>query len=251
MISIIIHKWSIKQKYSKSPDGREMLSKGVPMDFFGPAAADYRNVESLNRAFLSELRSSTAGPSWRRLLASATREQIKALTDLQLERLAACPFLLLSFREDEPEYWRNLVATGPAGDLLHEAPPPAVGRIVASGLAFLWQLAQRSPYSVRLVSGGGGGFCECLGDVTIVRLLRSAAARNDVVSPRFAEEPAAWTTLLSSGISPTPRVRAAAQLSVLQRMLTIAAPEPRQRLRAAACAAPAPLSRVGDKPVRR
>ena len=228
-----------------------MLSQGVPMDFFGPVAADYRNVKSINTAFLSVLRSSTAGHSWRRLLAPAAGEQVKALTDLQLERLAACPFLLLSFRERDPEYWHDLVETSAAGDLLHEAPPAALERIVTSGLAFLWHLAQRSPYSVRLVSGGGGAFCERLGDVTIVHLLRSAAARSDIATPRFAGEPAAWTTLLSAGISPTPRVRAAAQLSVLQRMLTIAVPEPRQQLRAAACAAPVPLSRVADKPGRR
>ena len=221
------------------------------MDFFGPVAADYRNVTSLNTAFLSVLRNSSVGLPWRRLLVPAASEQVKALTDLQLERLAACPFLLLSFREGDPAYWRNLAETGPAGDLLHEAPPASLERIVTSGLAFLWQLAQRSHYSVRLVSGGDSAFCERLGDFTVVRLLKVAAARNDIVTPRFADDPAAWATLLSSGISPTARVRAAAQLSVLQRMLTIAVPEPRERLRAAACAAPAPLSRVSDKPVGR
>jgi hypothetical protein len=220
------------------------------MDFSGPVAADYRNVNSLNTAFLSLLRNSAAGASSRSRMTALAGEQIRALTDLQLERLAACPFLLLSFRENDQGYWRALVEDQQAADLLHEASPPAQERIAASGLAFLWQLAQRSHYAVRLVSAGDALFCERLTDLTIVRLLKFAARRNDVVLPRFAEDPAVWEKLLGPGISPTPRVRLAAQVSVLQGMLTVAAPEPRQDLRAAACAAPLPVARVVGKPVR-
>ena len=124
------------------------------MDYSAPVAADYRNVKSLNRAFLSLLRSSAAGASWRDRLAPTVREQIRAMTDLQLERLAACPFLLLSFRETDDAYWHALVKHDPSGDLLWESLPTALERVMASGLAFLWQLAKRSPYAVRLVTGG-------------------------------------------------------------------------------------------------
>ena len=221
------------------------------MDYSAPFAADYRNVKSLNRAFLSLLRSSAAGASWRDRLAPTVREQIRAMTDLQLERLAACPFLLLSFRETDDAYWHALVEHDRSGDLLRESLPTALERVMASGLAFLWQLAKRSPYTVRLVTGGDAAFCERLNDVTIVQLLGTAASRSDVVEPRFTAEPAAWDKLLGPGISPTLRVRAAAQLSVLQAMLTTGAAEPQKRLRAAACAAPMPFAAVAGKSTRR
>lgn len=221
------------------------------MDYSGPVTADYRNVRALNTAYLALLRNSAAGAPCRSRLAAHAREQVRAMTDLQVERLAACPFLLVSFRETERDYWRALVEDEPTADLLHEPSPPALQRVVSSGLAFLWQLAQRSRYSVRLVSAGDAAFCEQLTELTIVRLLATAARRKDVVMPRFAKDPAVWDKLLGPGISPTPHVRAAAQLSVLQGMLTAAVPETRRRLRAAACAAPSPATRVAGRTVRR
>ncbi len=220
------------------------------MDYSGPVAADYRNVKALNRAFLSLLRSSAAGAPWRDLLSAPADEQIRALTDLQLERLAECPLLLFSFHETDDAHWRKLLEDDPSGDLLREPLPPALERIMTSGLAFLWQLAQRSPYTVRLIAGGGAGFCERLNEVTIVRLLRSAACHGDVVVPRFTGDPATWVRLLGPGISPTARVRRAAQLAVLQAMLTTAVPESRERLRAAACVAPVPFAGITGKPAR-
>ena len=221
------------------------------MDYSMPLVADYRNVSSLNTAFLSLLRNRVAGAPWRELLPEPLRDPVEALTDLQLERLAACPFLLVSFRENDPDYWRGLVDDEPTADLLHESPQPAPERIAASGLAFLWQLARRSPYSVKLVSGGDAAFCERLAGITIVRLLSRASGRSDIALPRFVGEPNAWAKLLGPGISSMPRVRVAAQLSVLQAMLTRSAAAPRERLRAAACASPVPVARVSGKPGRR
>lgn len=221
------------------------------MHYSGPMAADYANIHSLNTAFLQMLRASMDGRSMRRHLPEPARVRIVALTDLQLERLATCPFLLMSFRESDRAYWQAALADGPGGDLLVSEPVTAVERLATAGLAFLWQMAQRNPYAVRLVAGGGAGFCDSLTDTTLVRLLRRMAGRDDQVLPRFASDVTTWSKLLDTGISPTPRVRVAAQLSILHGMLITPAPAEQQRLRAAACRAALPAWRLVDKPGRR
>jgi hypothetical protein len=221
------------------------------MDYSGPVAADYANIRSLNTTFLKMLRASVEGRRLRRFLPEPTREQILAMTDLQLERLATCPFLLMSFRESDRAYWQAAVADTPAGDLLASEPVTALERLATAGLAFLWQLAQRNPYAARLVSGGNAEFCGSLTETTLIRLLHRMAGRDDQLRPRFAGNAAAWSKLLEFGISPTPQVRAAAQLSVLHGMLTAPAPGGEQRLRAAACKTALPARRIADKPAQR
>ena len=221
------------------------------MHYSGPMAADYANIHSLNTAFLQVLRASMDGRSMRRHLPEPARVRIVALTDLQLERLATCPFLLMSFRESDRAYWQSIVADGPGDDLLASEPVTALERLATAGLAFLWQLAQRNPYAVRLVAGSDAGFCDSLTDTTLVRLLRRTAGRDDQVLPRFAGDVTAWSKLLDAGVSPTPQVRVAAQLSVLQGMLTAPMPAEEQRLRAAACRAALPARRLVAKRGRR
>jgi len=216
------------------------------MEYPGLATADLSNVRSLNAGFLSVIRASADGARLRSRLPGPIREYVAAITDLQLERLASCPVLLMSFRESDMSFWRNVTAGDAGGDLLQIPPPAAMERLMTAGLAFLWQLARRNAYSVRVVSGGRTDFCDCLTSQPLVCLLDRTAGRGDLAVPRFADDSAIWSRLLGPGISSSSRVRTAAHLSVLQAMLTRAEPA-RQRLRAAACASSVPALRIWDK----
>ena len=186
------------------------------MDYQGPAAANYANVRSLNRTFLGMLRASGCGAAQRRALPEKIRPQIVGLTDLHIERLSRCPFLLLSLRERDADYWQQALSSKPTGDLWADSIASVEERIVTAGLAFLWQLARRNPYAVRLIAGAGVPWCERLADVELLDLLQSAGSRGDLLSPRFAGQVEPWSKLLGPGIASRPVVRAAAQLSVLQ-----------------------------------
>ena len=221
------------------------------MDFRGPASADYANVRSLNRSFLGILRASGAGAAQRGVLPSIIEPQIAGLTDLQIERLSGCPFLLPSFREGDADFWERLLNDEPTGDLWTVPPGNGLERILIAGLAFLWQLARRNPYAVRLVTGASVGWCEQLAAANLVDLLQTAATRSDLLSPRFAGQAEPWSRLLGPGIASTSTVRSAAHLSVLQSMLTTANPREQRRLRAAACRSPVPALGIAGRPDRR
>jgi len=217
------------------------------MDFSGPELADYCNVQSLNCEFLIRLRGSSSGRELRQQMAPTLRPMLGGLSDLQIERLSATPFLLLSLRERDEEYWHRLASDEPNGDLLiaahqsHES-----NQLPAACLGFLWQLARRNPYAVRLVSGATLNWCERLAECTLFRLLQRMAGRGDLLRVRRAGDVEFWNKLLGPGLSSERDVRRAAQLSALQSILT-AGPVPRYRsLRAAACNAPAPSLRIAD-----
>ena len=210
------------------------------MDFNGPASADYANVRALNRTFLGMLRASGPGAAQRRALPEDLGPQIVGLTDLQIERLAGCPFLLMSFRERDTDYWQGLLSAEPTGDLWAERPADAMERLLTAGLAFVWQLARLNPYAVRLITGASVAWCEQLAGTELIDLLQTAVGRGDLPSPRFAGEAEPWSRLLGPGIASRPAIRTATHLSVLQSMLTATTATGEPRLRAAACASPAP-----------
>ena len=126
----------------------------------------------------------------------------------------------------------------------------SLDRLLVAGLGFLWHLVRRSPYVARLVSGASPDWCEYLADATFLHLVQNAANHRDVLLPRFAEQKDIWKKLLGGGISSESDVRAAAQLSVLQCMLTAEPASRYQSMRAAACAAPIPVLRIAEKPGR-
>jgi len=69
------------------------------MDYSGPEPADFANVTSLNHAFLMLLRKPAGGQSLRQKMTARLRPIARDLTDLQLGRLSATPFMLMSLRE--------------------------------------------------------------------------------------------------------------------------------------------------------
>jgi len=228
-----------------------MISKGAYMPFSGPQKAEFNNVRSLNQAFLNRLRTSPDAQMLLQAFSPKLRPLVAGLTDMQLRRLAETPFLLLSLREQDDDYWSVLFADDPTGDLFAVNSGGGHDRhLVAATLGFLWQLAQHNPYAVRLVSGATINWCDRLANSTLLRLLQRTADRTDLLRPRHSENLDFWRKLLGPGLSSEPGIRTAAHLSALQSMLTINRVAQYRDVRAAACRARLPALRVAEKPGR-
>ncbi len=222
------------------------------MEFSGPERADLADVQSLNHAFLECVRSDRSGQTLREQLPPSLQPVIAAISDLQIRRLAASPFLLLSLRESDDDYWDRLFAQGPNGDLFNSTriASDATHRIVAATLGFLWQLVRRDPHAARLVCGASVNWCEQLAARTLLGLLQLVADRSDLLGPRLAGSEAFWRRLLGPGLSSERNIRSAAHLCALQTVLTDNAAKPYNRLRAAACSAPVPTLSVARRRIR-
>jgi hypothetical protein len=216
------------------------------MDFFGPEPADFANVTVLNRAFLMRLRDPLSGERLRRCLPSRSQTPVRNLSNLQVERLSALPFLLLSVRERDSTCWSAFADDDPNRDLLLSGDEGA-DEIVTATLSFLWQLARRNPYAVRLISGATLSWCEQLADYTLLTLLQRTAIRNDLLQPRMASNQDLWSRLLGPGLSPDSKVRRAAHVASLQVMLTDDPAVQYRSIKAAACSNPVVALRVADR----
>ncbi len=201
------------------------------MDYSGPDASDFADVAALNHAFLMRLRS-TAGANLRERLPQRLRPAVAALRDVQVERLATTPFLLLTLRERDADYWKRLVGEDGFPDLFATATDGA-DDIVAAALSFLWHLARRNPYALRLLAGAANDWCATLAGSTLLELVRRASTRPDILLPREADNHEFWRKLLGPGLSSDASVRSAAHTACLQTMLT-GLPESVPILRAAA-----------------
>lgn len=222
------------------------------MDFSGPQKAEFNNVRSLNRAFLNSLRAPSEVTGLRQAFPPKLCPMVEGLTDLQARRLSEAPFLLLSLREQDDDYWSALFAGDPNGDLFAATSGDRRDRhLVAAALGFLWQLAQHNPYAVRLVSGATMQWCDRLANCTLLRLLKRTADRADLLRPRLSENSEFWRKLLGPGLSSEPGIRTAAHLSALQSMLTIDRAAQYRDVRAAACKIRPPAISVAEKPDRR
>jgi hypothetical protein len=204
------------------------------MDYIGPDAADFADVAALNHAFLVRLRSpGRAGSRLREQMPEPLQRVVAALRDVQVERLASSPFLLLSLRERDAVYWQRLAGEYAFPDLF-AVEDEKTDEVAAAALSFLWHLARRNPYAVRLVAGAGNDWCAMLTASTLLSLLRGASGRADLLQPRHADNPAFWTKLLGAGLDSNAVTRAAAHTACLQTVLTNMAGTARQP-RAAAC----------------
>ena len=207
------------------------------MQYQGPTAADLDNIRALNRRFLGTLaESGYAGMPPTRL------------SDLQQSRLGRAPFLLFSFREADDDFWEQVLTRDSQPDLIGIAPPPdaATRELQVAGLSFLWQLSQRNPYVVRLVSGAPVSWCERLAGLTLIALLNRTSHRADIVVPRFRRRVHVWQRLVTSGTCSKVALRRLSHRSALQAMLTSAKPVNYERLQAAAARLPAPKRRDGQ-----
>lgn len=200
------------------------------MDYQGLTADDLRNINALNHTFLTAIAESRAETF---SLVATRRMNVH-----ERARLAAAPFLLFSFREDDHDYWHQLLDDTPQVDLIGscERPDRRIRELQFSGLSFLWQLARRNPYAVRLLCGASVSWSEQLSRPTLVWLLQRAAERHDLLSLRFATNDIVWRRLLGNGISARKCDRRASHHFALQVMLARRREVQRDRLSAAACA---------------
>lgn len=213
------------------------------MEFSGPEPADFANVVALNRAFLRRLRSPSVGRDLREFIPAAMRQAVEGLTDRHVERLAASPFLLLSLRERDADFWSRIARVEPAQDLF-AMDASHHDDVKVPAMSFLWQLARRNPYAARLVSGGTTGWCDQIGEYTLLALLGQIQGRRDVLQPRFAGLDSCWQKLLGPGLSSEVQVRRSAHLACLQTLLTGEPKAAPPRMRAAACNSSAPVATI-------
>ena len=190
------------------------------MSFDGPDTQDYENVIALNQAYLSLLR---RDKELRRGLSSCAeplRHRLRELTQQQADRLAEAPFLLFSFRECDDLYWNRILQDAGNADLFRPAASEDVDTLISAALGFIWQLAKRNPYALRLFCGATLYWCERIAELTFYRLLEAVRGSGDVPVLRIAGRNELWRKLLESGVSRRNTIRHAAQLSALQAVLT-------------------------------
>jgi hypothetical protein len=215
------------------------------MHYHGPDTADLANVFMLNRAFIAWQRASTPDTAPERGLPPDIRARFAALSCEQHERLARVPFLLMSFAEDDAARWHALFAEQRTRDLLQcvQRRDETASRLIAAGLGFLWQLAQRNPYAVRLVSGASLTWSEQLAACTLMDLFSRALEDQALLAPRMADRPDLWHRLLTAGVSNRRHLRRAARVAALQTVLTQSPLRACRPLAAAACKLPPPRTR--------
>ncbi len=185
-------------------------------EYPGPSEDDYDNVRALNTAFIAAT-STLKGP--------------------QRGRLAATPFLLLSLRENDFDWWQRVLADERQGDLIadSELQDTELCRIQTTALSFLWQLAQRNSYAARLVSGASTTWCEKITELPLLTLLDRVGTRGDLIESRLYHLGTAGERLLASGTSASQVLQRSSQLSALQSLLTRPGFDSYVRLPAAAC----------------
>lgn len=189
------------------------------MSYACPRSGDFDEVQALNAAYLAQLREHPE----RGLdgLRADLAQQLTSLGDRQVERLAAVPMLLMSFREHDAAVWEPAHAR----EADAEGTPVPRGfeseRLLAAGLGFVWQLARRDPYSLRLFTGVTLHWCEYIAEQPFLSLLGLVNRHANLPVLRAARETSIWRKLLSDGVSPTRVVRDAAHLSILQMRLTL------------------------------
>jgi len=202
------------------------------MDYEGIQVDDLVNVAALNRAWLDH--ANRAAGQW-------------SLSLSRIERLATSPFLLFSLREYDDALWTRLLDADPQRDLLDrdESGDTTTRSLQSAAIAFLWNLSRRNVYVARLVSGASLEWCERLAAPTLIDLLGRVTTMS-IIEPRFANDELLQSRLLGTGSCREPDLRAAAQIGVLQTILTRGPSARYGRLAAAACRMPDAASKVAD-----
>ena len=214
------------------------------MSFEGPETRDYENVVSLNLAWLDSLKHDRAA---RATSAAPHAQRLGSLDPADAARLAESPFLLFSFREQDHDYWDRIFARRRGRDLFDAPQAGGVATLTHAALGFIWQLAGRNPYALRLFCGASLNWCERIADLTFIRLLEAVRAAGDIPRLRLADNQPMWLKLLSDGLCRDSATRHAAQFAALQTILTDCARRgEREEVARAARGTSAPGRRVAD-----
>ncbi len=220
------------------------------MNFNGPVATDFENVRCLNRAYLGLLREDAAARRCLGELPASLAERLCTLSDSQADSLASAPFLLFSFRARDDDFWRSRLGNRASGDLFVAAEPPSdgLGRLIAAGLSFVWQLAKQNAYAARLICGASLHWCEELTENTIFHVLETAGSSRDVLTLRCGSDVELWSKLLRGGVSRELQLRQASHISALHALLTRACLPTHRQWAAAACLSRTPSLKVAERP---
>ena len=215
------------------------------MTFEGPQPRDYENVVSLNLAWLDCLRHDRVAEATPALHPSPHVERLRQLGAAETARLAESPFLLFSYRERDHEFWDQVFARRAGNDLFDTSQTDTLATLTHAALGFIWQLAGRNPYALRLFCGASLYWCERIADLTFIGLLDAVRSARDIPVLRLAENRPLWEKLTREGVSRHNATRHAAQFAALQAILTDSAEtDPRVSLPRAARQTGAPGLRV-------
>jgi len=214
--------------------------------FEGPESTDYRNVRALNRAYLDLLAENRQVARSLGRLAPSLKERMTSMTRTEADRLAAAPFLLLSFRERDDDLWTRILADERSRDLFAGTVTTDFDRLRAAALGFIWQLARQNPYTLRLICGASLHWCERLAERTVFGLLAATAPYTDLPELRRAADTGLWWKLLHDGVSRRGAVRLAAHASALQTVLTRPVGSAPRAWRVAACKTGDPGLRIAE-----
>ena len=198
------------------------------MTFEGPETRDYENVVSLNLAWLEYLQHDRVAETAPRSSLPPQVERLQQLSAAESTRLAESPFLLFSFRERDHEFWDQVFAHRGGNDLFETPQTGALATLTHAALGFVWQLAGRNPYALRLFCGASLYWCERIADLTFIRLLEAVRSARDVPVLRLAGNRQLWEKLTREGVSRNNGMRHAAQFAALQTILTDSAGRDRQ-----------------------
>ncbi|GMR17500.1 MAG: hypothetical protein BMS9Abin32_618 [Gammaproteobacteria bacterium] len=219
------------------------------MPFDCPDIADYANVSALNRAFLLLLSRRQRCRRWLAALPDLLIARISTLSPGQIDRLAKAPFLLFSVRERDDRFWDRLLGDAGNGDLFEprERGSDDIRGLSTATLGFVWQVANKNPYTARLICGASLHWCELIAEQTLQRLLAAAATRNDLLCLRCPADSRLWAKLLHGGVSPEQELRLAAHLTALRIMLREPAPGSAVEWASAACASRQPQLQIAER----
>lgn len=216
------------------------------MTYNGPSTSDYTNVHALNREFLRLVRTNPGCID----VDEPQQARLSGLGRQQTERLAKTPFLLFSLQEQDGLVWRQLLLGDRNHDLFEQAQatPAGISNLLTAAIGFMWQLARRNGYAVRLLSGAGADWCELVSALTYFDLVSRVAERRDLLTIRRSAKTDIWPKLLDAGVSPERPVRAAAHLAVLQTLLTSDPDVAAGEWARAACHSNSPHLKVAEGP---
>lgn len=192
----------------------------IQVAFSGPEMSDYDNVVSLNAAWLELLQRENRLRSGLTGMPDTLQLRISNLSRQQIDRLAATPLLLFSFREGDERYWTQVLNGNPERDLFATPASDEVDTLVSASLGFIWQLARRNPYALRLICGASVYWTERIAEQTFFGLLDAVRCSGDTPCARFVSQRDLWRKLLSGGVSRESMTRHAAQVTALQAVLT-------------------------------
>ena len=174
----------------------------------------------LNRDFLELLRTEKGLRKCIVELSDSQRDRLITLDKSEAMRLAQTPFLLFSFREHDDVYWDRILNDPVSPGLFQTRVSENVKTLMSSALGFIWYLARRDPFTLRLFSGAPLSWCETIADLALHHLLDAVTRSGDLPVLRFSYHRELWRSLLDGGVSTRAPIRTASQVSGLQFVLS-------------------------------